>query len=129
MFSHLIASTFYIYMSAQAGAATSTDNYHDGQIVTNTEKTILVWDTETTTPLSIEAFWLAYAQRNGGKYWGKSSEYPPYDEVNEHDTLLIELASEACLMEFFHARWRRANDVRRWDDIYNDYSACPNVFD
>jgi len=32
-------------------------------------------------------------------------------------------------MEFIHERWRRANDVRRWDDAFNDYAGCPHVFD
>lgn len=31
-------------------------------------------------------------------------------------------------MEFFHNRWRRANDVRRWDPLFNEHGGCPDVF-
>ena len=33
------------------------------------------------------------------------------------------------LMYFFHRRWRRANDVWRWDPSFNRYSGCATVFD
>jgi hypothetical protein len=129
MFSHLIASTFLIYISGQAGQVVTTNDLQDGQIMSNTHATTSVWDKEARAFRSIEAFWQAYALRSGGKYWGRSNEYPPYDDVNEHDTLLIEVDSGVCLMEFFHSRWRRANAVRRWDERYDEYSGCPNVFD
>ncbi|MFT4938652.1 MAG: hypothetical protein ACI88A_001681 [Paraglaciecola sp.] len=129
MFSHLLASIFIINMSAQAGATVSAQNLQDGQIITFSETTTRVWDAQVNTSLSIQQFWQAYALRSGGNYWGKRAEYPPYDKVNEHDTVLIEVDSDVCLMEFFHSRWRRANDVRRWDERYNEYSACPKVFD
>jgi hypothetical protein len=32
-------------------------------------------------------------------------------------------------MALFHSRWRRANDVRRWDPKFNDYAGCPEVFE
>ena len=128
MFSPLIAATLLFNMSAQAATKVDTSDLQDGQIITYTEKTNSVWDAKANTSLSIEAFWQAYALRSRGKYWGKSSEYPPYDDVNEHDTLLIEVASGVCLMEFFHSRWRRANAVIRWDERYDEYSGCPNVF-
>jgi hypothetical protein len=129
MLSHLIASTFVVYMSAQAGSTVNPDDLQDGQIISYAETITSVWDTQDKTSLSIEAFWQAYALRSGGKYWGRSNEYPPYAEVNEHDTLLIEVDSGICLMEFFHSRWRRANAVRRWDERYDEYSGCPRVFD
>lgn len=87
------------------------------------------WDAEQKRWLTPEGFWKAYAQRKGGLTWGEDTEYPDYNEVKEHDTLLIELESGKCLMEFFHGRWRRANDVWRWDNAFNQYSACPRVFD
>ena len=77
----------------------------------------------------IEAFWLHYADSKGGLTWGMSSSYPAYEEVEEGDTLLIQLEQGPCLMEFFHRRWRRANDVRRWDASVNSYGGCPYVFD
>ncbi len=43
--------------------------------------------------------------------------------------MIIEVESGPCLMEFFHTRWRRANDVRRWVAAFNEYGGCPDVFD
>jgi hypothetical protein len=88
-----------------------------------------IWNADSRQWQGIEAFWLEYAQGRGGLTWGRSSEYPPYNEVKEFDTLMIELEQGPCLMEFFHQRWRRANDVRRWNDAVNDFGGCPYVFD
>lgn len=77
----------------------------------------------------VESFWLAYAESKGGLTWGKTSEYPEYEKVKEGDTMIVEVAQGPCLMEFFHERWRRANDVRRWDESMNEYGGCPYVFD
>lgn len=77
----------------------------------------------------IEAFWVAYAESKGGLTWARAAEYPEYNLVKEGDTFVVELKQGPCLMEFFHNRWRRANDVRRWDDSINDYGGCPYVFD
>lgn len=85
----------------------------------------VVWQNGT----NIDAFWMQYANSKGGLTWGKSTEYPEYEKVKEGDTLLIEVAQGPCLMEFFHSRWRRANDVRRWDESVNEYGGCPYVFD
>ncbi|MEM7020091.1 MAG: hypothetical protein AAF512_22465, partial [Pseudomonadota bacterium] len=60
--------------------------------------------------------------------WGQGTEYPSYKDVSEFDTFIVELDSGACLMEFFHSRWRRAQDVRRWDEKFNAYGGCPDVF-
>ena len=79
--------------------------------------------------MDIETFWLDYANSKGGLTWGASTVYPEYKKVKEGDTLLIQLEQGPCLMEFFHSRWRRANDVRRWDELINAYGGCPYVFD
>jgi hypothetical protein len=121
--------TLAIVFAAQGGLTVSSDDLQDGQILNYTQTTTSVWDAQDKTFRSIEAFWQAYALRSGGKYWGRSAEYPPYNQVNEQDTFLVELDSRVCLMEFFHSRWRRANAVRRWDERYDEYSACPSVFD
>ena len=88
-----------------------------------------VWDEKLQGWRTPEQFWLDFANTNGGRFWGSSAEYPPYREVSEHDTLLIELTQGPCLMYFFHTRWRRAQDVRRWDPAFNDLLGCPHVFD
>ena len=90
---------------------------------------VQAWDENAGEWVTPEAFWLSYAERNNGKFWGRTATYPPYDDVSEFDTILIELEHGVCLMEFFHTRWRRAQDVRRWDTAFNDYGGCPNVFE
>ena len=89
----------------------------------------LAWNDPRSEWLSVEAFWLDYTARSSGKYWGRGMEYPPYREVSEFDTFLVELEQGPCLMIFFHGRWRRAEDVRRWDPQFNDLHGCPYVFD
>lgn len=86
---------------------------------------VVVWQPDT----DIETFWADYANSKGGLTWGKSSQYPEYSQVKEGDTFLVELQQGNCLMEFFHNRWRRANDVRRWHPSVNEYGGCPYVFD
>lgn len=101
----------------------------DGQIHVLDDGSFLAWDVPSAQWVSPDAFWKVYADRASGRNWGSGSEFPPYEEVNEHDTFLVQLESGTCLMYFFHTRWRRANDVRRWGDEFNEYSACPYVFD
>jgi hypothetical protein len=101
----------------------------DGEIRPTGGGGFLAWDAEGQAWLLPEAFWESYASRSGGVTWGRRTDYPEYGQVKEHDTLIIELDGETCLMEFFHRRWRRANDVRRWDSAFNEYGACPKVFD
>lgn len=79
--------------------------------------------------VDIEQFWMNYAESKGGLTFGRSSTYPEYEKVKEGDTILIDVEQGSCLMEFFHSRWRRANDVRRWDESVNAYGGCPYVFD
>jgi len=113
-------------LAATAGEAPGT---RDGEIRTSSQGSIQAWDADDSQWVSPEIFWERYAQRNGGLTWGRRSDYPEYAKVKEHDTLLIQLDSGNCLMEFFHRRWRRANDVRRWDPAFNEYGSCPHVFD
>lgn len=88
-----------------------------------------VWQASTGEWVTPEAFWLDYGARGNGKFWGRASDYPPYNEASEHDTLLIEVQGGPCLMYFFHERWRRAQDVKRWDPAFNEILGCPKVFD
>jgi hypothetical protein len=101
----------------------------DGEVYSLPDESFIAWDAEEKMWLESEAFWDSFARRNAGRVWPSSSEFPPYDEVSEHDTFLAQTDSGPCLMYFFHTRWRRANDVRRWGDVFNEYGGCPNVFD
>lgn len=97
----------------------------DDSNTTQTQISNIVWQ----QGVDIEKFWQRYVKANGGLTWQESTEYPDYSKVSEGDTFLVKLPQGTCLMEFFHSRWRRANDVRRWDDSVNEYGACPYVFD
>ncbi|MBB6522454.1 hypothetical protein [Pseudoteredinibacter isoporae] len=85
----------------------------------------LVWDQQE----NVEQFWDRYIDSRGGLSWERSTDYPEYDKVKEGDTFMVELEQGPCLMEFFHSRWRRANDVWRWGEDMNNYGGCPYVFD
>ncbi len=102
-------------------------NYYHGEVIikNNTE---LAWDEKEKKLVSLETFFRNYAKRNGGLTWGESENYPPYDKVYEYDLFMVKIGNEICLMEFYHERWRRANDVRRWHDTFNEFSACSKVF-
>ncbi len=87
----------------------------------------LAWDAHEDEWVSLEQFWLNHAQRAGGLRWGYAEKYPVYAEVEENDLIIITTPGGICLMEFFHQRWRRANDVRRWDSKFNQYAGCADV--
>ena len=89
----------------------------------------VAWDAERALWLSPDDFWTSFAERRRGRIWPAADEFPPYADVNEHDTFLYQHESGPCLMYFFHTRWRRANDVWRWDPRFNEYAGCAKVFD
>ncbi|MCX7552272.1 hypothetical protein OS175_00150 [Marinicella sp. S1101] len=103
----------------------TVSNFGSAQSTNRAEQTPPTWQPNT----DVEVFWMAYTQSKGGLTWGRSAQYPEYNLVKEGDTFMVELSQGPCLMEFFHSRWRRANDVRRWDDSINEYGGCPFVFD
>ena len=100
-----------------------------GEALKSDNGKLTIWSSTDKKWLDVESFWMAYAETGGGLTWGRSSEYPEYSKVQERDTFMVELEQGPCLMEFFHERWRRANDVVRWNDQLNDYAGCPYVFD
>ncbi|MCL1079531.1 hypothetical protein D5R81_15995 [Parashewanella spongiae] len=112
-------------LSACAATAEPTN----GEAKQGENGVLTMWDSNRQSWLNVEPFWLEYAKQNGGLTWGKTDSYPDYDKVNEGDKILIQLAQGNCLMEFFHSRWRRANDVRRWNDQVNNFGGCPHVFE
>lgn len=105
------------------------EKHEHGYVNKVTQEKLQVWDASNNEWLSAEKFWQNFASSNKAKYWGETKTYPKYGDVSEFDTVLIQLHEGSCLMQFFHGRWRRANDVQRWDDSFNDYSGCPFVFD
>jgi len=120
---------FWLALVLSTGVwAAYPENPVNGQIV-RAESVTQVWNRSSHQWEAPETFWLSYAEQGSGKFWGRGSNYPTYNDVNEHDTLLIEVESGPCLMYFFHGRWRRAQDVQRWDPVFNDILGCPRVFD
>lgn len=101
----------------------------DNGLVRNADSDPEAWNATRGEWQPVEDWWLDYAGNSSGRFWGKRRDYPPYGEVNEHDTLLIVEEEGTCLMYFFHERWRRAQDVRRWDPAFNAVLGCPHVFD
>ena len=99
-----------------------------GEVRESEQGVFSAWDNQVQEWVSPEQFWLNYAERRGGLTWGRGSDYPRYEDVKEGDLFMVEVESGPCLMEFFHSRWRRANDVRRWDPKFNEYGGCPDVF-
>ena len=100
-----------------------------GAVIKQANGESLAWNAETNQWINFEQFWQQFSASNNAKHWGKSNQYPEYAKVQEFDTFLVALPQGVCLMQFFHTRWRRANDVQRWADEFNAYGACPYVFD
>ena len=118
-----------LLLAASIAAAELAPGTRDGQVHTLEDGGFLAWDAESELWRDPEGFWKHFAERRRGKLWPSSESFPPYAEVNEHDTILIVRDQGPCLMYFFHTRWRRANDVWRWGKEFNDYGGCPYVFD
>lgn len=100
----------------------------NGEVYVAESGEVLAYSAASTGWISLEEFWVNYANNSEGRFWGKTADYPPYAEVSEHDTLLEVREEGVCLMYFFHTRWRRAQDVRRWDPRQNKVLGCPYVF-
>ena len=100
-----------------------------GATRTNRDQDLQVWNAGSGAWVTPESFWETWASTHGGLRWGRRADYPPYAEVSERDLMIVELPQGACLMEFWHRRWRRAQDVRRWSPAFNTYGGCPFVFD
>lgn len=111
-----------------AGMATTATAATNGELRQNADGAAEVWEAASQTWVGVEVFWERFAVAEGGLTWGRSSTYPPYEKVKERDLFLVEVEQGPCLMEFFHGRWRRANDVRRWDDKMNAAAGCAHVF-
>ena len=117
--------TFIVYLMVTSVQAQEHEN---GFVDNSRAEQPQVWHVKKSEWLSVDSFWLDFAKNNNTKAWPISETYPNYADVSELDTFTVKLEGGTCLMQFYHARWRRANDVQRWNDAFNDYSACPNVF-
>ncbi|MEM9530684.1 MAG: hypothetical protein AAGA23_07180 [Pseudomonadota bacterium] len=123
---HSLAAALLALASLPAFAQDALSN---GQLRERPDGSFQAWHQASETWVTPFEFWDRFAASRGGLTWGWGAEYPPYAQVKELDLFLVELPSGPCLMEFFHTRWRRANDVRRWDTRFNKLGGCANVFD
>jgi uncharacterized protein (DUF302 family) len=121
-------SSLLIKLSIAATSINAEQHAH-GFVHKSVSGTLQVWNANSNEWNGIELFWNNFANINQAKSWSQSDKYPKYEEVKEFDTLVIELEQGNCLMQFYHSRWRRANDVQRWNDIFNEYGGCPYVFE
>lgn len=121
-------SSLLIKLSSAATTINTAELDH-GFVNRSVSGKLQVWNADTTEWNGIELFWNNFTKTNKAKSWGHSVTYPKYEQVKEFDTLVIELEQGNCLMQFYHSRWRRANDVQRWNDTFNEYGGCPYVFD
>lgn len=101
----------------------------DGQVNALEDGGFVAWDAGNRQWVDADTFWKNFAARGRGRNWPSGREFPPYSAVNEHDSFLYNSENGPCLMYFFHARWRRANDVWRWGDEFNEYGGCARVFE
>lgn len=121
--------TLFFLAIAAAPALAQEPGGRDGEVRAAADGEFVAWDAERGEWLAPVAFWQSFAARGRGKAWPSGTDYPPYRSVSEHDTFLVQTEAGPCLMYFFHTRWRRANDVWRWDAAFNRYGGCPTVFE
>lgn len=129
MFKFTALLFFFVSLSVSGQDTTSATSLADGAVKKVGQDKLQAWDDTAKKWVTLEQFWLNFAKREGGLTWERSTTYPEYDKVKEFDTFMVETSKGPCLMQFFHSRWRRANDVQRWDDTFNEYKGCPYVFD
>ena len=108
---------FIVGLFLISSIAIGDDRTADGTVKTNALSEFSAWSKAKNQWISVDEFWALYAEKNAEKsehqHWGTGQEYPPYEKVKEYDTFLVQVPSGTCLMEFFHSRWHRANDVNR----------------
>lgn len=105
------------------------ESHPHGTTRMNDAQELRAWNADSSEWVTPDSFWESWAATHGGLRWGRRADYPTYADVSERDLMIIELPQGACLMEFWHRRWRRAQDVRRWSPAFNSYGGCPFVFD
>ena len=90
---------------------------------------IEVWHMTVSGWITPDEFFSIEIKRLKGPTYGTVGDYPPYDTVNEWDTLIDRLPDgRKCPMVFFHERWRRLPDVLALDERLRNYGGCRDVF-
>jgi len=97
--------------------------------VRNTDGALQVWSEARQAWVEPPLFFADDLKTLNGPTYGRTSTYPPYEQVSEWDTLIDLLPDgRECPMVFFHQRWRRLADVRALDDQLRNFGGCRDVF-
>jgi hypothetical protein len=97
--------------------------------VRETGDSIEVWHLTAAGWVSPHEFFVIEIKRLKGTTYGTVENYPPYDAVEEWDTLIDQLPDgRECPMVFFHERWRRLPDVLALDVRLRNHGGCKDVF-
>ena len=90
---------------------------------------IEAWHRAVSGWISPDEFFAIEIKRLNGSTYGTVADYPPYENVNEWDTLIDQLPDgRQCPMVFYHARWRRLPDVLALDERLRNHGGCKDVF-
>lgn len=90
---------------------------------------IVVWHKDLSNWVHPDEYFAIEIKRYVGQSYGTVTRYPPYETVNEFDTLIDKLPDgRECPMVFFHQRWRRLPDVLALDERLRNYGGCKDVF-
>jgi len=88
-----------------------------------------VWSESRNSWIEPPLFFADDLKTLNGPTYGRTSTYPPYEQVKEWETLVDLLPDgRECPMVFFHNRWRRLPDVRALDDRLRNFGGCRDVF-
>ena len=97
--------------------------------VRETGDNIEIWHMKVAGWIRPDEFFVIEIKRLNGPTYGTVGDYPPYEAVQEWDTLIDRLPDgRECPMVFFHARWRRLPDVLALDEHLRNYGGCRDVF-
>ncbi len=101
---------------------------HNGEVREQAD-TLEVWSEGRSSWVSAELFFADDLASLNGPTYGVTHVYPPYEQVQEWQTLMDVLPDgRSCPMVFFHNRWRRLADVRALDVRLRNYDGCRDVF-
>ena len=90
---------------------------------------ITLWHKDLSNWINPDEYFAIQIKRYDGQFYGTVTDYPPYETVNEFDTLIDKLPDgRVCSMVFFHQRWRRLPDVLALDERRRNYGGCKDVF-
>lgn len=97
--------------------------------VQDKNKNLVVWHKDLSSWILPDEYFAIEIKQYDGQFYGTVTNYPPYDTVNEFDTLIDQLPDgRECPMVFFHQRWRRLPDVLALDERLRNYGGCKDVF-